>query len=257
MKTNSIYAKKIVEAAQPYLEGKTVTDFVIGLSLICCQLSDGSIGVTYTLKDDLPKGGCGSYAYTQNVIGIPASQIAQWFADGTDDIQRALGDCVLSAASQSCEIENDDGMFNMDFGKEDTVGMIGMIYPVAAAIKDKVKDLIIFDKGMSSCGGPMKIYPMDVQPLLLPKCDKMIITGTSTINGTIDDLLNMCSNAKEIAIIGASTPMFTQAFKDTNVKVLAGSWWRKEYKEEIFHEVSTAGGMARVKKYMIKKAAKV
>ena len=254
---NSTMAQKIVLAAQPYLEGKTVTDMVIGLSLVACQLSDGSVGVTYTLKDNLPKGGCGAFSYTQNVIGAPAKDIAQWFCDGRDDIQRAIADCVLTAASQSADIENDDGMFGMTFTEDDVVGMIGMIAPVAFAIKDKVKDIIVFDKGKSSCGGDMYIYPMEMQPVLLPKCTKLIFSGTTTINGSIDELLEMCKNVPEIAIIGASTPMFTKAFENTNVKVLAGSWWKKEYKEEIFKEISLAGGLGRVKKYMTKKAAKV
>lgn len=254
---NTTMAEKIVAAAQPYLEGKTVTDMVIGLSLVACQLSDGSVGVTYTLKDNLPKGGCGAFSYTQNVIGAAAKDIAQWFANGRDDIQRAIADCVLTAASQSADIENDDGMFGMQFSQDDIVGMIGMIAPVAFAIKDKVKDIIVFDKGKSSCGGDMYIYPMEMQPVLLPKCTKLIFSGTTTINGTIDNLLEICKNVPEIAIIGASTPMFTEAFKDTNVKVLAGSWWKKEYKEEIFKEISLAGGLGRVKKYMVKKAAKV
>lgn len=257
MKTGSIIAQKVVQAAQPHLEGKTVTDLVIGLSLVACQLSDGSVGVSYTLKDDLAKGGCGAYFYTSKVIGAPAADIAQWFCDGADDIQRAIGDCVLTAASNTIDIPNDDGMFNMEFGKDDVVGMIGMIAPVASAIKDKVKDIIVFDKGKSSCGGDMYIYPMEMQPLLLPKCDKMILSGTSVMNGTIDGLLQMCSSAKEIAIIGASTPMYTAAFEGTNVKTLAGSWWKKEYKEEIFKEISLAGGLGRVKKYMVKKSVAV
>lgn len=257
MRTHSVIAQKVVKAAQPHLDGKTVTDLVIGLSLVACQLSDGSVGVSYTLKNDLANGGCGAYFYTAKVIGSPAGEIAQWFCDGTDDIQRAIGDCVLTAASNTIDIPNDDGMFNMKFDKDDVVGMIGMIAPVAFAVKDKVKQLIVFDKNQSSCGGPMEIMPMEMQPLLLPKCDKMILSGTSVMNGTIDGLLQMCCNAKEIAIIGASTPMYTAAFEGTNVKTLAGSWWKKEYKDEIFKEISLAGGLGRVKKFMVKKSASV
>ena len=46
----SLVVKNIITAAQPYLEGKTVKDLVVGISLISCQLDDGSVGVSYVLR---------------------------------------------------------------------------------------------------------------------------------------------------------------------------------------------------------------
>ena len=75
----------------------------------------------------------------------------------------------------------------------------------------------------------------------------MIITGSSTINGSIDGLLEMCSNARQIALVGSSTPMFPEGWKDTRVTALAGSWWPKERKEDIFRIISQGGGIAQLK----------
>ncbi|MBP1551727.1 MAG: DUF4213 domain-containing protein, partial [Oscillospiraceae bacterium] len=62
--------KNIITAAQPYLEGKTVKDLVVGISLISCQLSDGSVGVSYVLRHGLPPG-CSAFAYAKDAIGKP------------------------------------------------------------------------------------------------------------------------------------------------------------------------------------------
>lgn len=256
---NSLVVKNIITAAQPYLEGKTVKDIVVGISLIACQLSDGTVGVSYVLRHGLPPG-CSAFAYSKNAIGRPAAEVAAWLVEKDDYIGRSIGSSVLSAASQQLSIPDDDKadkMFGIDFGPEDTVGMIGLIGPVAKALQSKVKEIIVFDESVSAFGGNVSIHPMEQQPALLPKCNKMIITGSSTINGSIDGLLEMCKDATEIAMVGSSTPMFPDGWADTKVTSLSGSWWRNENKEEIFKAISCGSGIMELHPYMLKKALPV
>jgi len=98
---------------------------------------------------------------------------------------------------------------------------------------------------------------MNRQPELLPRCNKLIITGSSTINGTVDSLLDMGCNAEAVAMVGSSTPMYPAAWKDTNVKSLSGSWWKSEAKEDIFYTISRGGGIMELQSYMLKKAMPV
>lgn len=255
----SVVVKNIMSAAQPYLEGKTVKDLVVGISLISCQLSDGTVGVSYVLRHGLPPG-CSAFSYVKEAIGRPATEIAAWLSEKDDYIGRSIGSAVLSAASQQIDIPDDnnpDKMFGIEFGAEDTVGMIGFIGPVAKALHSRVKEVIVFDESVSAFGGDISIYPMSQQPQLLPKCSKMIITGSSTINGSIDDLLAMCQNAVEIAMVGSSTPMFPLGWADTKVTSLSGSWWKNEYKEEIFKAISCGSGVMELHPYMLKKALKI
>lgn len=252
----SVVVKNVLTAAKPYLEDKTVKDLVVGISLISCQLSDGSVGVSYVLRHGLPPG-CSAFAYAKQAIGKPAAEIAVWLAEKEDYIGRSIGSAVLSAASQQIDIPDDDNpdkMFGIDFAAEDTVGMIGMIGPVAKALQSRVKEVIVFDESVSAFGGNVSIHPMSEQPLLLPKCSKMIITGSSTINGSIDGLLAMCPNATEIAMVGSSTPMFPQGWAGTKVTSLSGSWWKNEAKEEIFKAISCGSGIMELQPYMLKKA---
>ncbi|MBQ5782765.1 MAG: hypothetical protein IIV99_05200 [Oscillospiraceae bacterium] len=252
----SIIVKNIVDAAQPYLEGKTVKDLVVGISLITCQLSDGTVGVSYVLRHGLPPA-CSAFSYAKDAIGMPAGQVAAWLVEKDDYIGRSIGSAVLAAGSQQIDIPDDDNpdkMFGISFETDDVVGMIGLIGPVAKSLQSKVKEVIVFDESVSAFGGNVSIHPMSEQPTLLPKCNKMIITGSSTINGSIDGLLAMCPNATEIAMVGSSTPMFPEGWKGTKVTSLSGSWWRNEHKEEIFRAISCGSGIMELHQYMLKKA---
>lgn len=251
--------EKVFETAKPYLEGRVIKDAVIGLSLIAIQLDNGHVGLSYVLRENLPAG-CSVFPYAQNMLGKPALDIAKWVLEGQEDAQRGIGMAVLTAASRSqnlLDIKESSSTFGVDILPTDAVGMIGYIQPIAQEFEKRAKELIIFDKGLSLRGGNKgNVRAMEDQPRLLPDCDIVILSGTTMINHTIDELLSLCGKAREIIMIGPSTPMFPEAFKDTNVTVLAGSWWNSEYKDAIFKEVSLACGVSHLKKYMIKKAVR-
>lgn len=251
--------EKVLAAAQPYLLGKSVRDLVIGVSLIGCQLDNGDIGVSYVLRDDLPNG-CSAFPYAQEVIGKSASEIARWIISGCDDLQRAVAASVLTAASCGQNIPDDDqsGMlFGIKVHPGDTVGMVGMIGHVARQISRTAKELIVFDKGILLHGGDSMIHPMEEQPKLLPACDVVVLSGTTTINNSIDNLLEMCGKARGIIMVGPSTPMFPKGWHGSGVTRLACSWWKKGHKEEIFKSISVACGISYLKKFMQKKVVDV
>ncbi len=254
---NTSVKHRILEAAKPYLENLTVQDLVVGISLIAVQLSNEAVGVSYVLRYGLPPE-CAAFGYARNAIGMSAWDVAKWSVEGKDNVGRSIGGAVLSAASQQLDIADDTDEFcryGMEITPEDTVGMIGFIKPVAKTLSSQVKKLYVFDEGVSLYEGTVHVCGMDQQPVLLPECTKMIITGSSTINGSIDGLLEMCANAKQIAIVGSSTPMYPEGWKDTNVTSLAGSWWPKERKEEIFRTISQGGGIAQLRSIIQHKIA--
>jgi uncharacterized protein (DUF4213/DUF364 family) len=251
--------EKVLAAAEPYLAGKKVCDLVIGLSLIGCQLDNGDVGVSYVLREELPHG-CSAFPYAQEVIGKPAAEIAGWALSGCDNVQRAIAASVLVAASCGQEIADDDitdRPFGIEVGPDDIVGMVGLISPVAMQLSRAAKELIIFDRGVSLHNKNAPVYPVEKQPELLPGCDIVILSGTTTINGSIDALLEMCSNAREVVMVGPSTPMFPRGWQGSRLTRLAGSWWDKEHKDEIFKLISLACGIRHLLNYMRKKVAAV
>lgn len=250
--------EKIVASAHRVLEGKTIKDIAVGISLIGVELSDGSVGIAYVLRDDLPNG-CSVFQYVCDICGKPAEEIAQWAVTGSENVQRAIGTAVLTAASNALTLSDDtstDYPFNLDFRPTDTVGMIGYIKPVAERIARHC-NLVAFDEGLSLHGEKMLVYPMKKQEELLPQCDLVILSGTTTINGTIDHLLELCKNAREIAMVGPSTPMYPEGWKNTGITNLAGALWDNSKKEEIFKAITLACGVSELNRYMIRKNVRV
>jgi len=251
---------KILQAAAPALEGKKIKDAVIGISLIAVELNDGSVGVSYVLREHL-KSGCSIFPFGQLIIGKNAAETAQWAAAGIDDLQRGVGMAVLDATSHSLPLideESKEKPFGVAVKDTDTVGIIGYIHPVVKIMSQKARKAYVFDQGMSEAGDPAGLVaPIEKQEQLLPECNIVFMSGTTLINGTLDRLLDMCPEVREAVLIGSSTPMYPEAFRDTKITVLAGAWWDHNCKEEIFKRISLAAGIDSLRKFMIKKTVRV
>jgi len=253
--------ERVLGAAQPYLHGRVVRDAVVGISLIAVELDNGNVGVSYVLREDL-EAGCSIFPFGRQVIGREAATIAKWVVTGSDNLQKGIGSAVLGAASRSQELldaETPDRPFGVTIRDTDTVGMIGLIHPVAKMMRSRAKELYVFDKGVSARGGgdgTVGLTPMESQPQVLPTCDIVVLSGTTIINGSLDGILGMCDKAREVIMIGASTPMFPAGFGQSGVTVLAGSWWKSEHKDAIFRSISLACGISDLGAYSIKKAVR-
>ncbi len=252
--------ENVLLAAEPYLRDRKISDLIVGISLIGCQLDNGNIGVSYVLRGELPHG-CSSFPFVKEAIGKPAWDIAKLsISTGDNNMQRSVAASVLAAAACQQDLPRDDIKdmpFGIEFNKTDTLCMIGFIRPLALQMSKMVKKIIIFDKGLSLRGENLDVYPMEKQRELIPACDIVLISGTATINGSIDSLLELCKNARHVVIVGPSTPMFPKGWRNSCVSVLAGSCWNRKHKEDIFRLISLASGIKQVKGYMLKKAVTV
>ncbi|HOR42222.1 MAG TPA: DUF364 domain-containing protein [Atribacterota bacterium] len=253
----------ILKEARLYLAGRIIRDAVLGVSLIGIELDNNDIGLSYMLRDHLPAG-CSVFGFAQEIIGANAFEVAQLAKEGTDDAQRGVGIAVLAAGTRQLALPDEgkkDACFGVKVEPGDVIGMIGLIPPVAERLAHLAKKLIVFDEGISLEGSGRalaeQIQPMEKQDKLLPECDIVIITGSTFINHSIDHLLEVCKDAREIILVGASTPMYPGAFRSTNVTVLAGSWWDSLQKKELFKKISLAGGISHISGAMIKKAVSI
>ena len=102
----------------------------------------------------------------------------------------------------------------------DTVGMIGFFGPLVEPLKASVKKLYIFEeKSIPDCPD---VYPAEKTPEILPLCNVVILSATTIINKTIDRLLSQAKDARDIIIVGASTPLLPPMFSKRGVTLLSG-----------------------------------
>ena len=252
--------QQIYDASVPFLQGQVITDLVIGLSLLAVELNHRDVAVSYVLRESL-HGGCSIFSYAQNAVGMPAQEAARWFVEGGDDVQRAIGGAVINAAAGLLPLTDSGSRekpFDLDLKPGDTVGMVGNIHPVAMQLKSMGCKLIIFDKGQCPHGNPAgDLHPMEDQDSLLPQCDTVFLSGTTMINGTAAHLFDLCKNARDVVLMGTSTPMVPEGYRNTPVSILAGSRWKNEHKDTIFRLISQAAGIKALTPYMQKKNVRI
>jgi len=85
--------------------------------------------------------------------------------------------------------------------EKDVVGMVGFFPPLVNIIEKKENKLIIIEKKQALVKKE-KNWVVTLNPAKLEECNKVLITSTTILNDTIDNILKFCSNAEKISIIG-------------------------------------------------------
>ena len=101
----------------------------------------------------------------------------------------------------------------------DRVGMIGYFGPLVAQLENRVAKLEIFEEKRERSDN---LRPAAEETETLPACQVAIITSTTIINNTIDDLLDAAKSCREVCLVGPSTPLLPDAFQGTSVTCLSG-----------------------------------
>jgi uncharacterized protein (DUF4213/DUF364 family) len=254
MEEKNMILERIYEMAKPRLSGKKIKEVRIGLALMAVELDDGSIGVTYVLRNEIDDV-CTAIPNGGKLEGAPAEEVALWAFKSQNVVAAALGVAVLNAVAEFDKIgtakdsDDQDAIFSVKIQSSDTIGVVGHIGPVINRLRGKVKRIIIFERGEDTAAS---VYPESAQPELLPDCQVVFVTSSTLINGTLEALLTHCTQARDIVMVGSSTPLYPEAFQNTGVSVLAGTRWNPENKAAIFAGISQCSGM----KQLIKQGEK-
>ena len=256
----------ILEQARPNLAGRTIRDGVVGLHFVGVQLDNGSCHFVMLMREAL---GSLDRAYGLEMLDRPAAEIAQWVQIGENDLQRALGMAVLNAVSphyprpfpgqsqrQETDNRQDDGVPLVR--PNDTVGMIGLMTPSVRQLQPLVQKIIVFDRALEQLGPEgrcippfgenVEFHPMCRQAELLPDCDVVLITGTTMVNHTLEQILSFCPKAREILLKGFSLAYYPQAYQDTAITAISSVYFEPD-SSALLHTLALGGGWNEVMGY--------
>lgn len=227
--------KLLKDCALKKIHDTKVIDARIGLCYTAVLLDNGSCGVAYTFRDEIPQG---CLFREKPLAGEVASRLIEGIAS-SDLLERTI---AVAAANALINDENDDliGGDTLDVlspEEDDIVGMVGYFGPFVPILKQRVKELRIFEKVPEKAVG---LYPEKMAYELLPSCSVAIITSTSIINQTFEPLAEAARNCRKVALVGSSTPLATEAFEPYGVDLLSGIVITKP--KEILRVVSECGG---------------
>jgi uncharacterized protein (DUF4213/DUF364 family) len=239
--------QRIKEAALALAGEMAVREVRIGLGYTAVLLENGQVGVAYTFPRD-SNAGCSILGRLHPLAGRRASELIALF-DSTDKIESAVALAASNALSNTMKdgMMQGDALQYVDIRPEDKVGMVGHFAPLVPLLRKKVFSLKIFEQVDQPTGD---LLPQREAFKELPRCQVALITSTSILNHTIDDILDAAQSCRAVVLLGASTPLVRGAFIGTTVTLLSGVVVTRP--GEILQIVGEGGGM-RLFKNFIKK----
>lgn len=244
---------KLLEVAIPRMKNLKVDDVRIGLGYTAVLNSAGGLGLAYTLRERVPLGHCTSVKMAGQLVGIDLEQAALMFTDSRNVLNAAIG---LAAINSVADTDNPgfikgDLMDILDIQKGEWVGMVGYFAPLVKKIKKKTRHLfIIEDKVEYRRKGTYKIFDE-----IMSNCQVMIITATTLINKTLNEILENTANARIRALLGPSTPLYQAPFRGNGIDFISGMVVNKP--QQVLEIVSQGGGTGVFKKYCAKVNLKI
>ncbi len=208
--------EELINEVRGDAKGKKIEKVVVGISYVGVVNELKEMGLAFVFRDQL-----GYHCEVSEYAGEMPKEAERLldFALSPNPLDSSIGIATINSFCKPEKYEKGDLLDLLDIRREDVIGMVGYFGPFIKKLKDRVKGIYVFEKGVFDL--PF-VYPDWAVELLLPRVDVAIITGTSVINKTIDHLLGLASNARSIAVVGPSTPLITKPFFKRGVSILSG-----------------------------------
>jgi len=245
-------AHRIVTHLADSVREVAVADVRIGLGYTAVMLVDGRTGVAYTFRDQV-QGCCAVFNGIRPLSGRPAADLLA-LLESDDVIEAAVGLACANALANRAEPGQlaGDILEQLDVAPEDDIAMVGHFGPLVEPLRKRARTLTIFERVTAPTG---LLRPQEEAGAAIPRCQIALITATSIINHTLDSLLEAARSCRQVAVLGASTPLVAEAFRESNVTMLSGVVVTAA--EEVLRVVSEGGGMRQFLPHVRKVTVKV
>ncbi len=212
--------RRLYEACAKRATEVSVTELVIGLGYTAVATDDDGLGLAYTWSAD--KACCSFWRGWEDVEGAPASGLLERL--GSDDgIERSVALATVNALNHAAALslpvdDRSSGALveGLGIGSGSRVAMVGFFPPLAKTLTELGAELRIVDEGRGM--GDEATF----RGCLSSWADVLIMTATTLLGGTTEDLLAAVGPRVRAGLLGPSTPLIPEAFAHLPVDVLAG-----------------------------------
>jgi uncharacterized protein (DUF4213/DUF364 family) len=227
-------------------------DVRIGLGYTAVRLADGRTGVAFTFRDEVPAG-CAAFAGLRPLAGRPAAELLALLGSA-DPLEAAVGLACANALANvdAADLRAGDVLERLAIGPRDDVGMVGHFGPLVEPLRRRARSLTVFERLPEPSG---ELRPVAEAAAVLPRCDVALLTATTILNGTIDELLRDAAGCREVVVLGASTPLVPEAFAERRVTWLSGVLVVDP--EAVLQVVAEGGGMRQFGRHVRKVSRQV
>ena len=200
--------------------GVKVEILSLGLGYTAVTLSDGGIGLAYTHFEN--KKSCMLLNKHIDFEGGPAIRLLEKIKS-ENTVERSMALALINALNYEKALllpEDPDNkiMFDtLEIGKKSKVAMVGFFGPLVKNFKENNISLEILDESRN-LGIKKEFYNK-----LENWADVLLLTSTSILNNTTEEILVNAGQKLKSVMLGPSTPMVKEAFDHLPVDMLAGT----------------------------------
>jgi uncharacterized protein len=134
----------------------------------------------------------------------------------------AISQFIFKKANFNLNFTSDSlGLLNIKHN--DIIGMVGFFPPLVKLIEKIGSKLIIIEKKQELVQ-ETNSWTVTLEPSKLKDCNKILITGTTVLNETIDNILQYCTNATHASIIGPSASFLPDPIFERGINIIGGAF---------------------------------
>ena len=192
----------------------------LGLGYTAATTSDGGIGIAYTYFEE--KKSCMVLNQRLGFEGCPAIELLEKIKSD-NSIERSMALAVFNALNYQDALklpeDKDNALLSERFKirKGTKVAMVGFFGPLVKLFEEKNVSVEILDKSRKL--GRVE----DFYKKLNSWADVLLLTSTSILNNSTEDILRHVGDQVKTVMLGPSTPMVGQIFDHLPVHMLAGT----------------------------------
>ncbi|MCF8104449.1 MAG: DUF364 domain-containing protein [Desulfohalobiaceae bacterium] len=211
--------QKLFHHFAPKADGIRVEHLCIGLGYTAVVNSQGGVGLAGTMFKDTAQ--CTKVRGYVDFEGGPALTLLEHIKS-SDSIHRAMALALINSLNHADALALDEDRQNralfgkLALGKGTRVAMVGYFRPIAVWLKELGAQLEVFDLGRG-LGDREEFYGK-----LRGWAEALIMTSTSILNETTEEVLARAGRGLKTVLLGPSTPLAREPFAHLPVHMLAG-----------------------------------
>lgn len=197
-----------------------VESLCIGLGYTAVSTTDGGIGIAYSYFDT--KNTCTMLKHYDNPEGKAAvGLVEKIFSDFP--LERSMALAAINALNfdkaKDLPEEPDNRILldNLEIGPGTRVAMVGAFKPLIHGIEQRGAELLVYDLG-NQIGNKKFFYEK-----LKQWAQVLILTSTSLLNSTTEEVLAHRGPDAKTVLLGPSTPLVPELFAPLSIDLLAGT----------------------------------
>ena len=220
----------------PELAGITVERAAIGLFFTGVKLNNGIAGACATPIKTIPEAVCCpssamAMPFPGKLKGRPAYDLARE-ALGDNGIRRAVGIAAMNALADACWRRRPHSATELRFGIDafdatemdpgDKVVVVGAFVPFLRELKRRRQPFLVLEEDPATLKPEELPFfrPAEQAASVVPEADVLLITGTTLINDTLENLLGWAKPSARVTMVGPTVSFLPDAFLRRGADIL-------------------------------------